>query len=272
MVTLIEMTPDEFPGEMAASYAEACAILSVPSIEAGYGLELDQDESGARWTRVTTDVDGIRSIQAIWHSGMECGYEPPAGTVSVTVPGWPVECPLALAGLPEPHDPPGAVRAPDGSAVTRNRRKSADQMFAELADTGHQDAATYAEVRQFQAYDMGATVLEPAPRRLIDRRVPVTMRPELKPSIERALREAWGLSVVAKPPPGSVRARKAWPRDRAVRATGDGWTLLARTGTAPILIVLLDDPAANAIDIIDVSDTEKAIELLDALTAAASRL
>src|SRR5258708_5769407 len=69
MVILVEMTPDEFPGEIAASYAEACAILGVPSAGAGYGLELDQDESGARWTRVTSDVDGIRSAQAIWHSG-----------------------------------------------------------------------------------------------------------------------------------------------------------------------------------------------------------
>jgi hypothetical protein len=63
MVTVVEMSPEDYPGEIAGSYGEACAALSVTSAEGGYWLVLDQDESGAQWTRVTTDVADIRSVQ-----------------------------------------------------------------------------------------------------------------------------------------------------------------------------------------------------------------
>ena len=99
---------------------------------------LDQDTSRARWTRVTTDVDGIRTAQSIWHSGVECGYEPPPGTVTASLPGWPVNCSLVPPGLPGPHDPPGALRPPDLSQPHTLRRAIADDIAAELADTGHQ--------------------------------------------------------------------------------------------------------------------------------------
>jgi len=77
VVTVVEMSPEGYPGDIAGSYGEACAALRVTSAEGGYGLVLDQDEAGARWTRITTDVQGIRSVQSIWNTGIECGYEPP---------------------------------------------------------------------------------------------------------------------------------------------------------------------------------------------------
>lgn len=107
VVTVVELSPDEYPGELGASYGQACAALGLPDSPGGYGLILDLDDDGARWTRATTDVQGIRSIQSFWKSGLEAGYEPPDGTVTATLPGWPVECSLGLLGLPRPHDPPG---------------------------------------------------------------------------------------------------------------------------------------------------------------------
>src|SRR5579862_6946415 len=83
----------------------------------GYGLGLDQDMAGARWTRVTTGVQGIRAAQSFWRSEIEPGYEPPAGTVIAALPGWPVLCALALLGLPEPHD----RRPPSGRPTSRTR-------------------------------------------------------------------------------------------------------------------------------------------------------
>jgi hypothetical protein len=44
MVTVVEMSPEDYSGEIAGSYGEACAALGVTSVEGGYGLVLDQDE------------------------------------------------------------------------------------------------------------------------------------------------------------------------------------------------------------------------------------
>lgn len=107
VVTVVQLSPDEYPGELGTSYGQACAALRLPASPRGYGLILDLDDAGSRWTRATTDVQGIRSVQSIWSSGMEAGYEPPDGAVTATLPGWPVECSLGLRGMPEPHDPPG---------------------------------------------------------------------------------------------------------------------------------------------------------------------
>jgi hypothetical protein len=57
------------------------------------------DDTGARWTQVTTDTDGIRSAQAIWNSGLHCGCDPPEDTLTATRPGWPLECTLGLYHL-----------------------------------------------------------------------------------------------------------------------------------------------------------------------------
>lgn len=47
VVTVVEMSADEFPGEIAESYSAACAALGVPPWDCGYGLVLDQDMTAA---------------------------------------------------------------------------------------------------------------------------------------------------------------------------------------------------------------------------------
>jgi hypothetical protein len=269
VVTVVEMSADEFPGEIAEGYAAACAALGVPASDGGYGLVLDQDTTGARWTRVTTDVEGIRTARSFWHEGLQYGYEPPPGMVRATVPGWPVECSLALLGLPEPHDPPGALRPPDLSELPTQRRAIADDIAAELADTGHQDYKEYAEARRWQALNLGDTDLRPVLPRLIDLRAPIGRGDPAQLTVDRVLGHAWELATAAKPAPGAIRIREAWPRDRVIRATGDGWTLVARTGSPPLLILLADEARSNGA--IDVSNADRAHELLDGLTAAADR-
>jgi hypothetical protein len=268
MVTVVEMSPEDYPGEIAGSYGEACAALGVTSVESGYGLVLDQDEAGARWTRVTTDVDGIRSVQAIWNTDIECGYEPPPETVSATLPGWPVDRSLGLAGLPRPHDPPGALRGQEWPAQVPRRRAVADGIARELADTGHWDAARYAELQRSRAWELGDTELKPVLPRLIDLRRPLGPGDQAQAAVDRALSEAWELADVPKPPPGAVRTRKSWPSGLVIRATGSDWTLVARTGPPPLLILLADDAPRR---VLDVSGVDQASALLDALTAAAAR-
>jgi hypothetical protein len=69
------------------------------------------------------------------------------------------------------------------------------------------------------------------------------------------------------PPPGSVRAGPAWPRPaRVIRAAGDGWSLAGRTG-GPVILFIDEAPAIP----LDISDSPRIAELLDALTAAADR-
>jgi hypothetical protein len=269
VVTAAEMSADEFPGEIAESYPAACAALGIPPGDGGYGLVLDQDLAGARWTRVTTDVQGIRTAQSFWNSDIEYGYEPPPGTVIATLPGWPVHCTLALPGLPEPHDPPGAIQPPDFSDLPTQRRALADDIAAELADTGHQDAKQYAEAERWQALNMGDTDLRPILPRLIDFRAPLRPGDPAQLAVDRALGLAWKLAATAKPPPGAIRVRKAWPRDRVILATGDGWTLITRTGSSPVLILLADE--ARRKGAIDVSGADRAKQLLDGLMAAAAR-
>jgi hypothetical protein len=268
VVTVVEMSADEFPGEIAESYPAACAALGVPPSDSGYGLVLDQDAAGARWTRITTDVQGTQTARSFWQSEIEYGYEPPPATVTAILPGWPVNCRLALLGLPEPHDPPGALRPP-GWDVQTSRRAIADDIATELADTGHQDASRYAEAQRWEALNMGDTDLRPVLPRLIDLRAPLEPGDPAQVVVDRALAQVWQLAVAGKPPPGAIRIRKAWPRDRVIRVAGDGWALVARTGSPPTLILLADE--ARRKGAIDISGSDRAHQLLDGLTAAAAR-
>ena len=269
VVTVAELSPGEYPGELGTSYEQACAALRLPASPDGYGLALDLDDNGARWTRATTDVEGIRGVQSFWNTGLDAGYEPPAGTVAATLPGWPVDCNLGLAGLPEPHDPPGtqALRPPPERWGPARRRGMTDLIVGELADSGHQAPGQYHQARQEQHWNFGETDLIPAEPRLIDLRARLTGGHPAQPAVDRAVTAAWQLAATAKPPPGSVRSRGAWPRPaRVIRATGDKWSLAGRTG-GPV-ILLLDELAGVPVDI---SDSPKAAELLNALTAAADR-
>jgi hypothetical protein len=269
VVTAVLLTPEEFPGELGGSYQAACAALGVDPISAGYGLVLVQDREGARWTQITTDVTGIASAQAIWNSGLECAYRPPPGSVVAKRPGWPVECALGLARLPEPHDPPTTapgelLRPPGGRGWTPARRRQlADAIAGELADMMGRTWEEHAEAHRWDAYNLGDTDPGPPPPRLIDMRQPPAGP---HPSIDRALRAAWSLAAAAKPPPGSVRSRRATRSARLLRAIGDGWTLIGRTD-GPVILLLDDAPGVP----LDIGDLPQTAGLLDALTVAANR-
>jgi hypothetical protein len=130
------MTPEDFPGELGESFQQACAVFHLAPTADGYGLVLAQDQEGARWTQVTTDARGVDSMQSIWQTGLDCDYQPPGRSVLVTCPGWPVDCSLGLAGLDDPHDPPGtagleALRPPAPGTPAR-RRGMADIIAREL--------------------------------------------------------------------------------------------------------------------------------------------
>lgn len=269
VVTAVLLTPDEFPGELGDSYQTACATLGVDPTSAGYGLVLVQDREGARWTQITTDATGVASAQAIWNSGLVCGYRPPPGSVVAKRPGWPVECTLGVARLPEPHDPAGTapgelLRLPGGRGWSPARRRQlADAIAAELADMMGRAWEEHAEAYRWDAYNVGDTDPGPPPARLIDMRQPAA-GPDR--SISRALQAAWSLAAAGNPPPGSVRSRRATRNARILRASGDGWILIGRTD-GPVIVLLDDAPGV----LLDVGELPETRGLLDALTAAAHR-
>jgi len=125
----------------------------------------------------------------------------------------------------------------------------------------------YIEANRQDAYDMGDTDPSPAPARLIDMRGRIPPGHPAHQAVDRALAAAWSLAVTTKPPPGSVRVRKASPgKARLVRATGDGWTLLGRTD-GPVVLLADGIPGLP----VDIEDAPRLNELLTALTAAAGR-
>ena len=269
-VTAMLLTDDEFPGELGESFAAACAAVGVKPVARGYGLVLAQDEDGGRWTQVTSDARGIGTVQSIWNTGVECGYEPPDGSVVTVQPGWPVVCELGLAGLSEPHDPAGAgdkVLRPPRRGTPARRRSMADIIDRELSDRPDLSMQEYIEAERWHAANMGDTDPSPPAARLIDTRGRIPPGHPAHQAVDRALAGAWSLAAATKPPPGSVRVRTVPPdKARLVRANGDGWTLIGRTGG---LILLLTD-ALPGIPL-DVSDAARLRGLLAALTAAAER-
>jgi hypothetical protein len=142
-----------------------------------------------------------------------------------------------------------------------------DQVASELADSGHQSAEEYHQVRQMERWNLGETDLIPQQPRLIDLRARLASDHPAQPAVSQAITAVWQLAATAKPPPGSVRSGPAWPRPaRMVRAAGDKWSLAGRTG-GPVILLLDEAPGIP----IDISDTPRTAELLDALTAAADR-
>jgi len=269
-VTALLLTADEFPGELGESFDAACAAVGVEPVARGYGLVLAQDEQGGRWTQVTSDARGVSSVQSIWNTGLECGYEPPEGSVVRVRPGWPVPCEFGLAGLGEPHDPAvarGSVLRPPQRGTPGRRRGMADIIDGELADMRGRSMEDHIEAERWDAYNMGDTDPSPPPARLIDMRGRIPRDHPTHQTVDRALAGAWSLAATTRPPHGSVRVRTASPgKARLVRANGDGWTLIGRTDGP---VVLLTD-AIPGIPV-DIDDAPRLQELLTALTAAAER-
>jgi hypothetical protein len=269
-VTALLLTAEEFPGELGENFAAACAAVGVNPVPRGYGLVLAQDEQGGRWTQVTGDARGVDSAQSIWNMGLECGYEPPDGSVVAVRPGWPVPCELGLAGLGEPHDPDdagGSVLRPPRRGTPGRRRGMADTIDGELADLRGRTMEDYIQAERQDAYDMGDTDPGPPPARLIDMRGRIPRDHPAHPAVDRALAGAWSLAATTRPPPGSVRVRTASPgKARLVRANGDGWTLIGRTD-GPVLLLTDALPGMP----VDIDDAPRLQELLTALTAAAER-
>jgi hypothetical protein len=269
-VTALLLTADEYPGELGESFAAACAAVGVNPVPRGYGLVLAQDDQGGRWTQVTGDARGIASAQSIWNMGLVCGYEPPDGSVVAVRPGWPVPCRLGLAGLGEPHGPDdagGSVLRPPQRGTPGRRRGMADIIEEELADLQGRSMEDHIQAERQDAYDMGDTDPSPPPARLIDMRGRIPRGHPAHPAVDRALAAAWSLAATTRPPPGSVRIRTASPgKARLVRANGDGWTLIGRTG-GPVLLLADALPGIP----IDIDNAPRLQELLTALTAAADR-
>jgi hypothetical protein len=270
VVIPVLLTPEEFPGELGGSYQAACQILGLDVRPAGWGLVLAQDDAGARWTQVTTDTGGISSARAIWNSGLECGYEPPDSTVTATRPGWPVECAAGFDHLAEPHDPPGVpaaeiLRPLQGRSWTPARRRAmADIIAGELTDLLYRGVGEYTDAWHYDMSNLGDNDPGPPPARLIDMLADIDAD---HPAAERSLAQAWSLAGTARPPPGSIRTRKATGRSIMIRATGDDWTLAARTD-GPVVLLLDEAPGVPWRVSADAAGFS---QLLDALAAAAAR-
>lgn len=231
-VTALLCTGRDFPGELGADYPAACDMLGLPPRPGGYALRLAQDRAGARWTIVSSDVDRVGSALSIHAMGIEASWHVDAEDVDHVRPGWPVTCPLAVAGRGDPHDPPGPSPVwtpvyPPGWAPT-GRRVFADLIVRELREPA--DASS----RELARLDLG---LDPAEgMRLLDLAVkPRTDREKL--AVLAALEQARPLAATPVPT-GTVRADWIGDRPLLVRATSGGWSLAARPRIGPVIVLL----------------------------------
>ncbi|MER6387939.1 hypothetical protein ACFXEL_07410 [Streptomyces sp. NPDC059382] len=245
VLTAVLLTPTQFPGIMGDDFPEACALLGVRPVADGYGLVLGQDEEGARWTVVVSDVSLVAAAIASWDCGMEYDLSPEERTIVVSLAGWPLELTVSAPGVPEPHDPEqgadgtGRVPLAPPSADTWGpvqRRMGADQIAREWADWSERVAT-----------DGGAAAAA-------------------HPGLARALREAAGYTD-EPPPPGRVRSSFATEDARTLRADGPGWSLVGRTGGAAF--VLLDEEPGEVLAVPPGADPERpeVPELPDLLAA-----
>ncbi|ABW12211.1 conserved hypothetical protein [Parafrankia sp. EAN1pec] len=252
-VTVVLLTVEEFPGELADDYPAACAALDLPVTYDGYALLLGQDTIGARWTQVSTDTDAARSALALWDTGLQSGISTNPKRLLAYRPGWPIECHLALADRTDPHDPTGAetsLRPPQMTAWPgAERRRAADRLASDLEDLIVDDDTGFDEPH-LRLHDILPRLAD------LDH-----------PAVTQALSAAWRLATDSAPAPGSVRSRRAAPGPaRLLRASADGWSLVGRTDN-PVLLLTDQLPAIAA----DLTGTDRLAELLDALDAAATR-
>lgn len=144
----------------------------------------------------------------------------------------------------------------------------ADRIVRELEDTGHQSASDYAWAQRWDSLNFGDTDLAPAIPRVIDLRVAVDPGATSAAGVDRAISEALELASSPNPAPESIRISQAGAGARVIRATGNGWTLAARTGEPPVVLLLTDQVPGC---LMDISDFDAAPRLLTALSEAAGQ-
>jgi hypothetical protein len=89
------ITPREFafatPADLGsrANYRRFCKLTGLPDVPDGYGLLLADDESGARFTLATADVEYVRMLaEAASTPELLANLELPSGKF-MTQAGWP---------------------------------------------------------------------------------------------------------------------------------------------------------------------------------------
>jgi hypothetical protein len=256
-VTALLCTAREFPGELGATYADACARIGLPPRESGYALRLAQDPRGARWTIVSGDVAPVSAALSIHAMGIDASLAVDAKDVDRVVPGWPVPCPLGLADRPAPHDPPArgpVLRPTEPGTWAPTRRALADQIAGELLEPSDADS------RELHLLNLGINPAE-QPARLLDLAVE-PMRPDHEPAVLAALDQASALARDGAAA-GALRAVRTGDRAVLVRATGAGWSLVARPHGGPA-VMMLDELPGSMLEITRAAGLDQVLGELDA--------
>lgn len=273
VLTAVLLTPAQFPSVLGDDYPEACAALDLVPHEAGYGLVLGQDSTGARWTVVVDDVSLVAVAIASWDCGMEYDLSPDERSIVDALPGWPLELAVSAPGVPAPHDPEPDPERSDRPPLTppdtsswgpAQRRLGADEIALQWAawreriddtnfDTGsdHPPADGDGETRTAAADGTGE---EPSAA-------------SAQSDVQRVLAQVRGY-VERQPPLGRVRSSFAPGEARTLRADGPGWSMVARTDD--IALLLLDDRPGEVLPVGRGPELPGLLEALDAMAVRPS--
>ncbi|MER7049904.1 hypothetical protein [Streptomyces jumonjinensis] len=83
-------TPDDLGG--LDRYRAWCAVAGLPAINGGYGLLMVDDSFAGRVTRLTEDVEYVRTLVTAGKTGSGVGgLQIPPGVFPLVRPGWPDE-------------------------------------------------------------------------------------------------------------------------------------------------------------------------------------
>ena len=72
-------TRKDFPGALGGTYQQACAALGLTPRGGGFALIQAQDVTGACWSVISTDVEGVQTVFSLEAMDISCGYtiDPP---------------------------------------------------------------------------------------------------------------------------------------------------------------------------------------------------
>jgi SEC-C motif len=76
---------------LGASYEDECALAGLEPTDQGWGLLHCVDEDGQRWTRVSDDVDYLKTLVAGNEAGELSNLVISPEKFLLAMPGWPVE-------------------------------------------------------------------------------------------------------------------------------------------------------------------------------------